>query len=107
VSLLQQPAIAVRYEIVALYGTNGLTKAYQQAILNLKDLQEIILMLNGDESGETATAKHCSALKQLLPQITITKVTLPAGEDVNSVLCTHDDAKVLSALIDQRTEFFL
>jgi len=107
VSLLQQPEITGHYEILALYGTNGLTEEHRKAIAGLKDLQEIILMLNGDEPGEAATVKHCSTLKQLLPQVTITKVTLPAGEDVNSVLCTHDNAKVLSDLIDQRTEFFV
>lgn len=107
VSLLQQPDIASHYEILALYGTNGLTDEHLQAITNLQDLQEIILMLNADEAGEAATVKHAGTLKSLLPHITITKVTLPAGEDVNSVLCTHDDAKVLSDLIDQRTEFFV
>lgn len=107
VSLLQQPAIADRYEILALYGTNGLTEEHQQAIIHLKDLQEIILMLNADEAGEAATVKHAGILKNLLPHITVTKVTLPAGEDVNSVLCTHDDGKVLTDLIDQRAEFFV
>lgn len=107
VSLLQQPAIKDQYEILALYGTNGLTDEHQQAITNLKDLQEIILMLNADEAGEAAAAKHAGTLKSLLPLVTITKVTLPTGEDVNSVLCTHDDAKVLADLIDQRTDFFV
>lgn len=107
VSLLQQPTIKDQYEILALYGTNGLTEEYQQAIINLKDLQEIIFMLNADEPGEAAAAKHAGTLKSLLPHITITKVSLPTGEDINSVLYTHDDAKVLADLIDQRTEFFV
>jgi DNA primase catalytic core len=107
VSLLQQQSIASEYEILALYGTNGLTEEHLQAITGLDALQEIILMLNADEAGEAATAKHAGTLKSLLPHIAITKVSLPAGEDVNSVLCTHDDAKVLADLIDQRTEFFV
>jgi DNA primase catalytic core len=107
VSLLQQPEITTSYEILALYGTNGLTDEHLQAIAGLNDLQEIILMLNADEPGEAATVKHYSTLKGLLPAVTISKVTLPAGEDVNSVLCTHDDATVLSDLIEQRTQFFL
>jgi hypothetical protein len=106
-SLLQQSEIITHYEILALYGTNGLTDEHLQAIAGLNDLQEIILMLNADEPGETATAKHAGTLKSLLPHITISKVTLPAGEDINSVLCTHDDAKVLSDLIEQRTEIFV
>jgi len=107
VSLLQQQSITSEYEILALYGTNGLTEEHQQAIINLKDLQEVILMLNADEPGETATIKHAGTLKGLLPHVSISKVILPAGEDINSVLCTHDDAKVLADLIDQRTEFFV
>lgn len=107
VSLLQQQSITSEYEILALYGTNGLTEEHQQAIIDLEDLQEIILMLNADEAGEAAIIKHAGTLKNLLPHITITKVTLPAGEDINSVLCTHDDAKVLADLVDQRTEFFV
>jgi DNA primase len=107
VSLLQQQSITSEYEILALYGTNGLTDEHLQAIIHLKDLQEIILMLNADEAGEAAAVKHAGTLKNLLPYVTISKVTMPAGEDINSVLYTHDDAKVLTDLIDQRTEFFV
>jgi len=83
-SLLQQPEIIAQYEILALYGTNGLTDEHLQAIAGLKDLQEIILMLNADEAGAAATIKHYNTLKQLLPQVTISKVTLPAGEDITA-----------------------
>jgi DNA primase (bacterial type) len=106
VSLLQQPEITSHYEMLALYGTNGLTEEHLQAIMGLKDLQEIIFMLNADEPGEAAVVKHAGMLKSLLPHVTISKVTLPAGEDVNSVLCTHDDVKVLVDLIEQRTPAF-
>ena len=104
-SLLQQKEITGQFTILSLYGTNGLTDEHQQSIIALPQLEEIILMLNADEPGEVATAKHTVTLKQLLPEIKISKVTLPAGEDINSVLCTHDDAKVLSDLIEQRTDF--
>ena len=104
-SLLQQEEIKSNYTILSLYGTNGLTDEHIAAIASLPQLEEIILMLNADEPGEVATAKHTVTLKQLLPAIKISKVTLPAGEDINSVLCTHDDAKVLSDLIEQRTDF--
>jgi len=105
VSLLQQKEITEQFTILSLYGTNGLTDEHIKAIIELPQLEEIILMLNADEPGEVATAKHTVTLKQLLPEIKISKVTLPAGEDINSVLCTHDDAKVLSDLIEQRTDF--
>ena len=76
-----------------------------QAILSLKHLEEIIFMLNGDAAGEAATAKHYSVLRNLLPAIKITKVAVPEDEDVNSLLQTHDDPKILADLIEQRTEF--
>ena len=104
-SLLQQEAIKTSYTILALYGTNGLTDEHQKAIIELPQLEEIILMLNADEPGEVATAKHTVTLKQLLPEVKISKVTLPEGEDINSVLCTHDDASVLQNLIENREDF--
>ena len=104
-SLLQQKGITEQYTVLSLYGTNGLTDEHQQSIIALPQLEEIILMLNADDAGEAATVKHYSTLKTLLPHIRIACVHLPAGEDVNSVLCTHDDAKVLADLIEQRTDF--
>lgn len=106
-SLLQQSSITEAYAVLALYGTNGLTDEHSQAILNLKDLQEIILMLNADDAGRAATEKHYRTLKQLLPEIIITNVTLPDGEDVNSLLQSHDDPAVLISLINERKDFFL
>jgi DNA primase len=105
VSLLQQPEIMAQYEILALYGTNGLTDEHQQAALSLKHLEEIIFMLNGDEAGKASTQKHCHTLRGLLPGVKLTAVTMPEGEDVNSLLQTHDDPKILAHLIEQRTLF--
>jgi DNA primase len=105
-SLLQQSSITEAYAVLALYGTNGLTEEHSQAILNLKDLQEIILMLNADDAGRAATGNHYRTLKQLLPEINITHVVLPDGEDVNSLLQSHDDPKILSDLIEARTLAF-
>ncbi len=106
-SLLQQQAIKSNYTILALYGTNGLTDEHQKAIIELPQLEEVIFMLDADEAGEAAVKKHCATLKQLLPQVMMTKVGLPQGEDINSVLQAHDDAAVLHDLIEQRTEIFL
>jgi DNA primase len=107
VSLLQQPEIMGRCEVLALYGTNGLTDEHEQAILSLKHLEEIIFMLNGDAAGEAAAVKHYSTLRNLLGAVKITKVAVPDGEDVNSLLQTHDDPKILADLIGSRTAFFI
>jgi DNA primase catalytic core len=103
-SLLQQKEIAQGFAILALYGTNGLTDEHIKAITALQSLEEVILMLNADAPGEAATQKHAQALRALCPGVRITCVHLPAGEDVNSVLCTHDDASVLQSLINKRTD---
>ena len=104
-SLLQQAAINKSFSILALYGTNGLTDEHTKAITALHELQEIVLMLNADAPGEAATQKHAQALHALCLGVRITCVHLPAGEDVNSVLCTHDDARVLIDSIEARTDF--
>ncbi|MHA4812653.1 CHC2 zinc finger domain-containing protein [Flavitalea flava] len=104
-TLLQQPQVTIHYEILALYGTNGLTDEHQQAILALKHLEEVIFMLNGDAAGEAATAKHYHTLRSLLPKVKITCVPVPDGEDVNSLLQTHADPKILADLIEQRMGF--
>ena len=104
-SLLQQPAIKEDYEVLALYGTNGLTDEHSQAIVGLKHLEEIIFMLNGDDAGKAATGKHYTSLRKLLPVMKFTAVAIPEGEDVNSLLQTHDDRGVLADLVEHRKEF--
>jgi DNA primase len=105
VSILQQHELTIQYELLALYGTNGLTDEHCRAILALKHLEEIIFMLNGDEAGKAATAKHCTTLHALLPTVRLTTVAVPDGEDVNSLLQTHDDPRVLADLVGGRTAF--
>ena len=101
-SVLAQRRITTEYEVLALYGTNGLTQEHLKALLALSELQEVILMLNADGPGEAATVKHYHTLKKLSPDLSISQVSLPEGEDVNSVLCNHDDAGVLFDLITNR-----
>ena len=106
-SLLQQQSIREQYAVLALYGTNGLTDENEAAIVKLASLEEIILMLDADDAGRAATERHAATLRSLLPEVRITNVQLPDGEDVNSVLCSHDDAGVLLSLIEERTDFFV
>jgi DNA primase catalytic core len=103
-SILQQKEITEQYSVLSLYGTNGLTDEHLAAIVSLPQLEEIILMLNADEAGEAATHKHAQALHALHAQVSITCVHLPAGEDVNSLLQSHDDPKILADLIEARKE---
>lgn len=104
-SLLQQSSITESFSILALYGTNGFTEEHLQSIQQLQHLSEILLMLNADDAGRMATAKHAQTLHELLPELQISVVNLPDGEDVNSVLQSHDDAGILQHLISERKPF--
>ena len=93
-SLLQINSVADQYNLLALYGTNGLTDEHLEAIGSLDNLQEIILLLNGDEPGRAASQKHAGTLHTCRPGVTISSVRLAEGEDVNSLLQTHPDTFV-------------
>jgi DNA primase len=102
-TLLQQESIKSNYEILSLFGTNGLTEEHQTAIKNLQQLEEIIFFLNGDEAGNKAVAKYAPMFKAAYPNIKITNVDVPQNEDVNSLLQGHSP-EILIHLIDTRKE---
>jgi DNA primase catalytic core len=103
VTLLQQPEIAGKYNLLALYGTNGFTAEHQQSIRALQQLEEIIFFLNGDEPGQKAVAKYAPMLKAEYPNLKVTSVAVPQNEDVNSLLQGHSP-DILTHLIDTRKE---
>lgn len=107
-TLLQIDKIKNYYSILALYGTNGLTEEHQQAIRELKQLEEVIFFLNGDEPGIKAVEKYAALLRVENKSLSITNVEVPQGEDVNSLLQAHSP-EILIHLIDSRKElnFFL
>ena len=105
-SLLEQENIKSKYEVLALFGTNGLTAEHQQAIREMKQLEEIIFFLNGDEAGKSAVNKYASLLKGEYPDVTISNVEVPENEDVNSLLQGHS-GDVLVHLIESRKEYEL
>ena len=91
----------VDFPVLALYGTNGLTQEHRQAIKDLSDLREIILFLDGDESGQVATKKYAQELSQLPQRPTISYVETPEGEDVNSLAQSHEPT-IFAYLLQQR-----
>ena len=93
------------FKSLALYGTNGFTTEHEQAIRELKDLQEIILFFDGDEAGRKAVEKYSQQLKSIKPSITISGVNTPEGEDPNSLLQSHEQ-EILTHLIENRTLLF-
>lgn len=105
-SLLEQLEIQKNYEVLAMYGTNGLTEEHVEAIHSLADLEEVIFFLNGDAPGRKAVEKYAPVLKHRNPKLKISNVEVPEGEDVNSLLQAHSSG-ILSHLIMERREYQL
>jgi DNA primase len=93
------------YEVLALYGTNGLTDKHLLAIKKAHPV-EIILFLNGDEAGRRATEKHADMLRMTLPQTLLTKVEVLEGHDVNSLLVGHNPLYI-NELVNNRIPIFV
>ena len=105
-TLLEQEKIKSNYEVLALYGTNGLTEEHIEAVSQLKQLEEIIFFLNGDQAGIKAVEKYAPMLKADYPKVKITNVEVPENEDVNSLLQGHS-SEILTHLIETRKEYNL
>jgi DNA primase len=101
-TLLQLPAISDAYSVLALYGTNGLTDEHLDMIKELSQLDELIFWLNADAPGDEATKKHAAMVQALYPQLRITQVYMPAGEDINSLAQTHSDTAIFLNLLEGR-----
>jgi DNA primase len=92
---------ALEYEVLACYGTNGLTDEHLQAILNLGSLEEIIFFFDGDMPGQEAVQKHVNQLAMSNEKLVFTKVETPENEDINSLLQGHTE-EILIHLIENR-----
>jgi DNA primase len=103
-TLLEQEKIKSNYEILSLFGTNGLTEEHQKAIKDLQELEEIIFFLNGDQAGIKAVEKYAPMLKGEYPNIIISNVAVPENEDVNSLLQGHS-GDILNHLVNTRKEY--
>ncbi|MEE9337833.1 MAG: CHC2 zinc finger domain-containing protein [Methylococcaceae bacterium] len=88
--------------ILAAYGTNGLTPEHFKVILYLQELEEITLWFDGDKAGGSATNKYAKELKELVPNVTISKVEMIENEDINSLLDSHEP-EILNHLFEKRS----
>lgn len=106
-TLLQIPGVINEYQILACYGTNGLTEEHVKAIQSLTNLEEIVFFFDGDAAGLEGTRKQGEKLKGLLPEIKISRVNTPDGEDINSLYVNHADSaeELFKHLLDSRTPF--
>ena len=105
-TLLEQEKIKAHYEVLSLFGTNGLTEEHGKAIAELKELEEIIFFLNGDQAGNKAVEKYAPMLKADYPSVTISNVQVPENEDVNSLIQGHS-GDILHHLVNTRKEYNL
>ncbi|WP_127123028.1 CHC2 zinc finger domain-containing protein, partial [Chryseotalea sanaruensis] len=103
-TLLQDEAITTNNNILACYGTNGFTVEHEQAIKGLKQLREVIIFFDGDEAGREGTKRVAAKLQEIRPEIKISTVNTPEGEDVNSLIQSHD-SKILTHLVESRSSF--
>jgi len=105
-SLLLVPEITQEYSILACYGTNGLTDEHKAAIKDLQKLEEIIFFFDGDKAGQEGIKHYGESLFQLLPDIKISYVDTPEGEDINSLSVTYDN-DIFTSLLRERKLFLL
>ena len=92
----------IEYTVLTCYGTNGFTTEHEQAIKELKQLKEVIIFFDGDEAGREGTKRIAEKLHQLQPEIKISSINTPEGEDVNSLTQSHESG-ILSHLVESRT----
>ena len=93
------------YAILALYGTNGLVAEHRAAIGELTDLREIILALDNDAAGNAAAAGLAEELTGMRAGLTVTRLPLPEGADVNQVTAAAGEQVVerVEQLLAERT----
>lgn len=102
-TLLSMLEITKDYEILALYGTNGLTAEHINALQKLTSLAELIFFFDGDEAGRAAIQKQGEYLKSLFPKVKLSSINTAENEDVNSLFVGHEPALSLQ-LLKERTE---
>lgn len=91
--------------VLAMYGTNGLSEEHTEAIKELKQLEEIIFFLDGDQAGRKAVEKHTTTLQALKPQLIISNIETPEGEDINSMLQKYDATIFRELLTNKKLSF--
>ena len=88
-------------EVLALYGTNGLTGEHREAINGLSNLKEIIFFFDGDKPGQEAIKKYSEELSEVLPKVKLSAVQTPESEDVNSLSVAYDP-EIFTHLLESR-----
>lgn len=72
----------------------------------MKNLEEIILFFDGDQAGKEGSKARAGELQELLPQVKISIVETPEGEDINSLSVGHEP-ELFTELLQNRKPFDL
>lgn len=87
-------------QVLACYGTNGFTQDHEQAVKELKHLQEIIIFFDGDDAGKEGAERLAEKLQKIV-SCKISIVPCPEGEDINSLVQSHE-REIFRHLLNQR-----
>ena len=101
-SLLQIDEVINNYTVLACYGTNGVNEEIQNAIKELKQLEEIIFCFDDDEAGKEAAYKYGAMFLNEYPNLKISNVEV-IGKDINETLQGHEES-IFIELLNKRTE---
>lgn len=104
-TLLNFKEITENYDLLSLYGTNGLTAEHIHAMQQIEELSELILFFDGDQGGKEANQKHGKYLKSLFSETTIKIVQTPEGTDINELAQSHN-SEIFTDLINKAESFF-
>lgn len=102
-SLLQIDEVTNNYSVLACYGTNGLNEEIQNAIKELKTLEEIIFCFDNDDAGKEAVNKYGALFMNEYKNLKITALKLP-NKDINETLQLHEP-EIVTELLEQRKSF--
>ena len=100
-TLLQIEEIRSKYDILPIHGTNGFTGEVKEYIKSLSLLTEVVLFFDGDQAGFNAAEKYKDEFAEILPDLEVSTVMSPDGEDVNSLYVGHSP-ELFTSLLDQR-----
>jgi len=105
-TLLQLPKITKQYQVLSLYGTNGLTAEHSEAIKEWSssgvEKKEVIFFFDGDRAGNEAVAKYTELFTKEYPKIKISQVAAPGGEDISSLHQMYDSQDYFLELLEER-----
>jgi 5S rRNA maturation endonuclease (ribonuclease M5) len=91
------------FTVLACYGTNGFTAEHEQAIKELKQLEEIIIFFDGDEAGREGSKRVAEKVNAIFKG-KLSTVNTPEGEDINSLSISHEK-EIFTHLLSTRKFF--